>query len=277
VGVEYQHFIVPADRSWAPDAVGLAGLVDRLRTERWVLEPGHPSFAAQFRGGVIPEHRSTGGHALLPRRAAGARRLRDADIAVPLPVPLPASWIAERRHPASADALDDEMALVFPVEVPDDAFADFDAMGVRYPFTFGSDQALYHTLQIHLARDYVHHCSESLDRVDTDCRCGQSLSYDAEAVPSFVPAIRSGGRVRASCVRCGAAFEPRGHIAAYQPGFEGQRASQLDGGGLYRCAIIVDCGKGWPRNRGPLVLSPEFRACVEVAFGQPIVDFGELY
>lgn len=204
--------------------------------------------------------------------------MRDFEAAIPVPMPVSADWIAAQCEHASVDAQDDELALVFPIEVPDDTFDSFEHMGVRYPFTFGADKPLYHAIEIHLSRDFIHHASDQIEPIDTHCGCGEDLDYEPDHNQhQRWLAIRYEPRIRAICTCCGSPFNPQGRYADRTSGYTGESMSGLDAGAAYRFAVIIDCGKGWPRDQGPLAIAPEFSDLVATILGQPLVDFGEFY
>lgn len=277
MGVEYRHYLVPEDRTFAPDAEGLARLVEALRAHGWILTPAHPAFFAQFTAPEkLPPHEATGGYALRTvDNPQAPRRLTNADTAIAVPLPVTAEWLSSLRSPASASPQRDELALVFPVNSADEEFGE---AAIAHPLTPGEDEAGYHDIVLHVSRDFILHDSESTHPIDTRCACGQDLEYGPDALDRAVwLAIRHEQRLHARCPRCKSAFDPSKRKSGRRDGSTGKALPPLAGGGAYRFAIIVDCSKGWPRDGGALAIAPAFRAACTGAIGVRLVDFGEYY
>lgn len=277
MGVEYRHYLVPEDRTFAPDAGGIARLVEALRARRWILTPEHPAFLAQHAAREkIPAHEATGGYALRTVDNPGApRMLKLADHAIAAPIPVTADWISSLRTPTSTDPQRDELALVFTVDSGDEGF---DGAAIAYPFAAGEDESGYHDVVIHASRDFVHHASESMDPIDTLCTCGQDLAYQPDPYNLDVwLAIRHEERIRARCPRCASPFNPSQRRSSRRDSGTGKPLPPLAGGGAYRFALLVDCGKGWPRDCGPIAIAPAFLDTCATTLGARLVDFGEFY
>lgn len=237
MGVEYCHFLVPKERTFVPDAERIARLVGALRRERYVYSPELPEDPSNYLAGVVPGHLATGGYAI--GAAPGVeppRLLRIEERAAVIPHPLDADWPPLR--------VDEELALVFPVN--SDSWEDESLP--RYPFLLDEDEGGYHDIVVYRAKDYLRRDP----RVAT-CVCGADLAFVRGGY--LHSAVRE-ERVRATCPACGAAFTP--------------------GGDTYRFAILVDCGKGWPRSRDPIEIDPAFVAACEQALGTKLDSFGEV-
>ncbi len=256
MGVEYRHYLVPGDRTFAPDPARIARLVETLRDRQWIITTGGSAFRT-FDNPHAP------------------RMLRTADTAIAVLVPVTGDWIASLSDQASADPQRAELALVFTVDSVDDAFDDTD---IAYPFAAGADESGYHDIVIHASRDFIHHTSENTAPLDTLCECGEELAYFPDPVDHTLwLAIRFESRIRARCPRCKSAFDPSMRMGCRSDGYTGQPLAPLAGGGAYRFAIIVDCGKGWPRDCGRITLQPAFLNACSAVLATPLVDFGEFY
>jgi hypothetical protein len=256
MGVEYRHYLVPEDRTLASDPATIARVVEMLRGRPWVTTTGGNAFRT-FDNPHAP------------------RMLKTAEAAIAVPMPVTAEWIASLTDEASSDPLRAELALAFTVDSGDDPFDETD---VAYPFAAGANESGYHDIVIHASQDFIHHMSENTDPIDTLCACGEDLAYDPDpTLRTPWLAIRFESRIRARCPRCEAAFDPSRRGGGRTDGYTGKPLPALAGGGAYRSAIIVDCGKGWPRDCGRIAIHPAFRDACAAALGTPLVDFGEFY
>jgi hypothetical protein len=283
MGVEYEHWLLPVNRDLRPSTENVVRLVNVLRRERWVVAPDMPRFE-ELRGGFwtprdVRDEDDTGGYASLfgknpnhPRRGLPRHE--------PIPASLGADWIDARLDARHASPLAREITLAFPIYLRDDVFSDWSDAGLQYPFTFGEDDASnYHQIEIHLADDFVAHAwgNAFADALDDRCSCGAELRYDPDQdFIEWVIAVRHAHRIRRTCPRCGARFDPTTRTTTFKPGWD-QSLETLRGGVTYRFAIRIDCHKGWPRDRGRIHLKPAFRELVDTTIGERFEDAGGLY
>ncbi|HVH47655.1 MAG TPA: hypothetical protein VM925_35210 [Labilithrix sp.] len=254
----YRHFLVPRSRSYRPSFDRVAALVERLRADRWLLTRDDPAFEQQLDYVLHGSHTQTGGFARLAMDNPTPGNVpKTADVAIPIPAPLTATWLHEHVDSESTDARFAEIALVFPLAIRDGGFAKH---GLPYPFTFGEQESTYHAIEIHLARELVHRRLGDVEPIETMCHCGAELGWDPRADDPYpgdtLLAIESATRIDHVCPACGATFEPSGVTA-------------------YRFAIVIDCGKGWPREHAPIAVRPEFRKVCEEMTGTELDDTGE--
>jgi hypothetical protein len=282
MGVEYEHWLLPTSRDLRPSTDAVARLVGALRRDRWVLSPEMPRFQ-ELRGGFgtprdVRDEDDTGGHASLfgknthqPRRALPIHEV--------IPPALASKWIDARLDASHPSPLAREIALAFPLFIPDDVFSDWSDAGLQYPFTFGEDDASnYHKIEIFLADDFVAHdwTNAFSIGIDTRCECGTTLRYlpDQDHI-EWVPAIGNQARIHRVCPRCGARFDPSTRATTFKPGWDAT-SEPLRGGVTFRFAVHIDCHKGWPRDHGRLRVKPAFRELVEASIGEAFEDFGGL-
>jgi hypothetical protein len=275
MGVEYRHFVMPLDRAFQPAFGRIATLVERLRAERWVLTPEHPAFEGQFnKPAEVRACERTGGRAeRFGPNPSRSRRMR-WETALPVPIPIDEAWLSALRDPGAADPQADELALIFPVNLPD---GDWDDLDVRYPFTFGEDEPGYHDVIVLASRDFIHHSSENIDPVETACaRCGADLGYEPDD-RLFVVAADFHARIRARCPGCGAPFHPSAQRVEIRDGYTTSHAGLLAGGAAFRFAVVVDCSKGWPRGKGAPALHADLLRLCEETIGARCVSAGDFY
>ncbi|HEY0053148.1 MAG TPA: hypothetical protein VGB49_07030 [Caulobacteraceae bacterium] len=132
----------------------------------------------------------------------------------------------------------------------------------------------YYAIEIHACRDYVDACSEHLDPLDDCCICWSSVATEAQG-EAF-----GGLRLLTHCRNCHRPFDPNDQIMEVRNGFTGERWP-LHGGGAYRFAVVLDCGKGffWRMNEGDnlITLDPDFEALLATVFDGPPVSVPEFY
>lgn len=254
----YRHYLTPRSKALAPSHRAIAKLVERLRVDRWLLTTADPAFGAQLEHVFDGAHHRTGGFAKVtidnprPGSAPSPR-----DVTLPIPLPLTADWLDAHRSPHATDPRLSEIALLFPLAIRDGGFA---AHGLPYPFTFGEGESTYHAIEVHRTHAFVRH-AHATAAPTVCCACGAELEWDPRSADSFpgkrLLAIEGATRIDPECPRCGLAYEPDGALA-------------------YRFAIVIDCGKGFPRERSPIVLRREFRAVCEDELGLALDDVGEL-
>ncbi len=151
--------------------------------------------------------------------------------------------------------------------------------GVKYPLSPFPDWGdAYYELQLHVAKDYVYHTSESIDRFDrVTCKCGQSLEPDDYYPPwPDGPPVFTDPRIPRTCPSCGSPFRPPELVAQIRDGHTGKPVD-CPGGVTYLFAVVIDCGKGFARQSWPIRASDEFLELVTKTLGQPFYQVEEFY
>ena len=249
MGVEYRHFLIPAENDYRPtpgEAARLvAALVEARFASRGVVDP-----AADTRADEALE-----GPGCVLSRADGDRRawpspFEAEDLAQLGETDLRLTWDVERLGGSG---------LIYPMaELPDEDGA-------------GPEEA-YYALEIHLADDFVYETSETIDPFwDVAC-CGEALDDgQAEGQAGLPPLF--GPSIRRTCPRCGRAFRPQDHVAIVRDGRTGKTAER-PGGATYRFAVSVDCGKCFPRSGAAVAMNRDLVAIVERTLGRSFYEVG---
>ncbi len=214
MGVEYRNYLLPRDRYHVPSPARICALIERLRSDQWVLTPTSETWVAP-----ASPHGSTGGWA--EPFVENSQSPRDRwEKAVPIPIPVDDAWLAARRDASSPNPQADELSLKFPVE--SEGWAD---EGLPYPLAYGEDEPGYHDILIYAARDFLTATSPNLS-----CPCGAPLHY--EVPRGLLASVDLEHRVRSACGACA-------------------RPTTIEGSHdiLFRFAILVDFAKGWPVAR----------------------------
>lgn len=245
MGVEYRNILVPRDRDFIADDDRIRALIERLRAEQWVLTPDNPVFGAVWP--TPSERHQTGGWAEpFMGSPAGMRERREK--AIPIPLSPTTEWLKGLRDCSSDNPQADELALHFEVSSGDESFCDLD---MPYPLAYGEDESGYHDIFVYASRDFVWN---ELGGIGAVCVCGAQLAYDVEHRWSVPISVER--RIRSVCPSCSRPW--RG-----SPGLP-----EI----IFRFAVVVDCGKGWPAVRR--VGEPEgIRRAMEAA-GHRVIDEG---
>jgi hypothetical protein len=248
VGVEYRHYLMPASRPFRPDASQTVGLIEALRAGRWIADPASPSFKKmKFQTTHAAEH----------AKKCGAFAVTVRNKPFPLPSPLAADSLAK--------VIAGDAVLTWPVERMGDA-------KLEYPFDIDPvDPEAYYELQLHFSQDYVHHSSEIIEPLEGLECCGEALEINLGDDDVFYSS-----RIRATCPGCKRPFDPSKKSVNTQDMWTGEPGA-LRGGGAYRFAIVVDCGKFIPGSDKAVPLRRQFKALCEKTLGQKLVDVGDMY
>ena len=175
MGVEYEHYLVPDDPTYKPDAEQISRLVNILHDNRYVIgSDAHDSAGKTFEefsseydtaietGCVVEQGPDEFAKFPCPCSPHDVTTLPDRDFRL--------RWTVEHLG---------ESGLKYPLnKVPDD-----------------DDQA-YWDLEIHVpARDYVYPMTTVIEPFDREaaCRCGQVLEYDEDSWISSDPSSPAGG------------------------------------------------------------------------------------
>ncbi|APW58911.1 hypothetical protein [Paludisphaera borealis] len=254
MGVEYKHYLIPEDNTYAPGAEALSRLVDALLDGGFVPRESTDSFNnSTFKTTADDAHARTTGC------FAQTRDQRSSSF----PCPCSARDVAPLGE--------QDFKLVWPVE------SSYES-GLQYPlnpFPEWGDPS--YDLEIHVARDFVYHQSELIDPfVDAACRCGRNLDeyWDEGTIEAI--AVFGDARIPRACPACGRPFRPQEFVAQVRDGRTGEPISR-PGGVVYRFAVVVDCGKAFAREEWPIRASEAFTATIARALGQTFYQVGDVH
>jgi hypothetical protein len=145
---------------------------------------------------------------------------------------------------------------------------------LRYPLSVPPPSALeeaYYDVELWLADEYVYVTSEAIEPFDdTECACGASLDADGPSDTLFYAE-----RLRVRCSACGAPHDVSKRVAVWRHP-DTRESRSIDGGATFRFALVVDCGKCWPRP-ADFGVHPDLKALCEASFGQPFYDVLDVY
>ncbi len=263
MSASYERWLIARGNAFAPAAASVVKLVERLRKEKWLVEPSPSDLAKlRFEGKRESFAKATGGYAVktVENRFGADLGAKIAATTEALPAALTAEWLAD---PSRAE----ELRLVWPVS--GDA-----PLPVQYPLSLTPDGTLRYALEIHRADEYVYPSADNIGAVPATCRCGEDQAFewdDEELVPTF--GASSG--IFAECEECSRTFEPSKGNAVITNPFDGSTA-EVPGGAAYRFAIKVDCGTCFVPN-AKLAFNPLLVALLENEFGRQFYEVGCTY
>ncbi len=253
MGVEYEHYLVPDNPTFKPDAEQISRLVNAPHVGRYVIG----SDAGDSLGKAFPRHSSKYDAAI----EAGCVVERGPGEFARFPCPCSTSDVT-----ALADR---DFRLIWTVN-------DLAETRLKYPLSKIPDEQAYWDLELHVpARDYVYHLSSIIEPFNcrAACRCGQVLEFDEESVGFDVP-VFADLRIYVSCPRCGAPFRPQDYSIRLKWGRTGEDLGPRAGGAVYLFAIVIDCGKCYDRDEPPRA-SDEFLRTCEEAIGARLFQIGD--
>jgi hypothetical protein len=254
MGVEYKHYLIPEDNTYKPRPEDLSRLVNALLEDGFVAETGTDAFKKMTFSiyGYYEYADSTGCFAHV-----GDRTYRS------FPCPC-----FEQEIAALGER---DFRLVWPVQSSNDS-------GLMYPLTpFPEWGDAYYELELHMAKDFVYHMSELVDPFKkVVCGCGRSLDYDPETNWGAGHPVYYDCRIYRRCPSCGRLFRPQELVARLRDGHTGEK-HQRAGGATYLFAVVIDCGKGWPRQAWPIRATSESLGLVTRTLGQRFYEIGDIY
>jgi len=242
MGVDYQVWVIPKDRSFRPSADEVASLANGLRDGGWAPQPsaeGQRSEILELLPGGDPMRRK-------PRQAYPFTSERFTP-----------SWIEFHSQ--------NELVLDWSVN-------NQRAAGVQYPFTFDpfpDSGPPYFYVYLVLGHDFFYYTGETVMPIDeraTQCQCGEQLAFwtgYAHAAPSQ--------RIFRRCPKCHREFDPSGLSCDVLDGWTG-KPSPLPGALTFRFGLVVNCHKYYPREEKPgrrFRLRPEFLDLWRTHIGVP--------
>lgn len=260
MGTQYERWLIAKGNFFSPSADSVAKLVERLRKEKWIVDPASPDLAALRFNGKRNEHaKSTGGYAVTTVDNTFGNDIfaKIAASTKPLPKTLDVEWLKDPRR--------EEIRLVWPVDAEG-------PLPIHYPLTRKPDgAAISYSLEIHRSAEYVYPNAEGIEELAAECRCGEDLTFlwdDDELVPAFDP---SSG-IYQECEACSRTFEPAKESALITNPFDGT-SQEIPGGAAYLFALKVDCGKCFVKDAA-LAFAPELVALVQSEFGREFYEVG---
>jgi len=251
----YERWLVARGNVFLPSAATVAKVIERLRAERWIVDPGSADLAKlRFEGKHGERARATGGYAVKTAENTFGEDL-DAKLAAtiePLPKEVTTDWLAHDER--------EEIRLVWPV-TSDDA-------PVKYPLSRRPDGNAGWVLELHRAPEYVYPTAKNIGPIPTECRCSEDLSFEWDE-DEVVPAFESSTGIFAECDECSRTFDPSKGSATIKNPFDGSKDT-VPGGAAYRFALKVVCTE-YVEDAG-LAFAPELVALVEKEFGRSFYE-----
>ena len=262
MAASYERWLIARGNAFSPAAASVVKLIERLRKEKWLVEPTPSELAGlQFEGKRESFAKSTGGYAVktVENRFGEDVGAKIAATTESLPAALSAEWL---EHPSR-----EELRLVWPV-------ATEGPLALQYPLSITPPGKVRYAIEVHRADEYVYPAADAIGAVPTTCRCGEDQAFewdDEELVPTF--GASSG--IFAECEECSRTFEPSMGNAVLTNPFDGSTA-EVPGGAAYRFALKVDCGTSFAADP-KLAFNPLLVALVENEFGRQFYEVGCTY
>jgi hypothetical protein len=262
---EYRRWLIPKGNVFRPSGAGIAKLVDKLRKEKWIVDPKSATFQ-KLAFESAPLAAKSGGFS---KRAIDVSEPRNASAGwAATPYPLSGEWL---DHPDRAD-----LVLRFPVHpIPKQGW-QWGPDSLHHPLTGMEDVAapLSYVLELHRGDDYVYPLSDCIDPIDTECACGEDLAFEWDDSEIQSPFGGASG-IFTECSECSRTFDPAHAFADVTCPFTKKKTS-VRGGAAYRFALVVDCGASFPA-RGPMpAFHPELKALCEAEFGRDFYEVGAI-
>ena len=248
MGVEYEQFLIPRRNAFRPTAEKVIELLHELAKGRWIRTPESPNFDQMEKNNMPPEALRTGAQ----YRHGNQRKARS------LPWPIDVAWLEEQM---SAD-----LRLIWPV-------GSLERAGLRYPLSTVPDmprEELYYDVRLDVSTDYVYRISENINPFDsTVCSCGEDLSFSPKNEDIFFSS-----RIHVACPRCRREIDISRMSAVILDGWTGEER-RVHGGATSRFAMVVDCGKAFPRV-SDIEAEPELLRLLNDVFGCQFYQVGSV-
>ena len=257
MGAHYERWLITKGNVFSPAAASIAKLVDRLRKEKWVIDPQSPDLAKlRFEGAREQRAKTTGGYAVktVENRFGGDVAATLAATTDELPAALTAACIDDPGR--------EELRLVWPVR--GDA-----PLPVKYPLSRVPEGAVSYALEIHRADEYVYPTSDSIGAVPCTCKCGEDLAFEWDE-DELVPAFAASSGIFTECEECSNTFDPSKGSATITRPFD-HKSEEVRGGAAYRFALKIDCGACFVADPA-LAFAPELVALLEAEFGRTFYE-----
>jgi hypothetical protein len=247
MGVEYCHYLIPRPNSFRPNGRQMAVLVESLAKDNWIAAPDSDALRQMALLDGMPYEEGADSWAHI--------RLSPGFTSVPRS--LTPEWFQIQTA--------GDLRLGFPVN-------HGDQIGLRYPLIndAGPPDDPYYEIELHLSRDYVHHVSELIEPAPTVCACGEPLAYEVDHDVFYA------ARIRMQCPRCSATFDPSSIRVVVRDGWTADK-SFVEGGTIYRFAVVIDCGKCIPERRHvPIRANPSLVDLCQRAVGHRFYEVGDI-
>ena len=251
----YERWLVARGNVFLPSAATVAKVIERLRAERWVVDPSSDDLAKlRFTGAREERAQATGGYAAktVENSFGDDRNAKIAASTEPLPKTITTEWLADDDR--------EEIRLVWPVTSDDPP--------VRYPLSRAPDGKATWALELHRAPEYVYPVAKNIGPIPTECRCSEDLSFEWDE-DEVVPAFESSTGIFAECDECSRTFDPSKGSATIKNPFDGSKDT-VPGGCAYRFALKVVCPEYV--EDPALAFAPELVALVEKEFGRSFYE-----
>jgi hypothetical protein len=244
MGVEYQHYVIPQEPGFRPSAERIASFVRALLADQWIVGPDDPAFQKRLANGCFTK----GTHVGAARKTGAFVELEAKE---PAPRAITAEWLRERKR---------AIKLVWPTEM---AFET----GARFPLSRAPyvREWVYFAIELHWSRYFLQCSGENTRCAAITCTCGASLELE-KAGPFF-------GAYQTRCGACGVPLQPSRFVMTHDDSWSGRR-TRMEGGGLHRFALVVNCGKSVPEDGAPVVLEPGLMQLLTGHFGRAFRDVG---
>ena len=232
----YERWLVARGNVFLPSAATVAKLIERLRAERWIVDPASGDLGKlRFGGGREERAKATGGYAVKTVENAFGDDV-EAKMAASteaLPASITAEWLADEDR--------EEVRLVWP------ASGD-EPLPVKYPLSHKPDGDVRWALELHRAPEYVYPVAPGIGALATECRCSEDLSFEWDEEEVVAAFERSSG-IFAECDECSRTFNPSTGSASNQEPIRrneghgpGRRRISLRAQGRLRRALRRGCG-----------------------------------
>jgi hypothetical protein len=257
MGVEYEHYLVPDDPTYKPDAHQISRLVNALHDGGYAFRSDvHDPVGTTFSGFSSECDTGTEGGCVVER-----------------------VWNAFAKFPCPGSASDvtalsnRDFRLIWSID-------DLAESGLKYPLSKIPDEHSYWDLELHVpVWDYVYHMSEVIDPFDRPAagRCGQVLEYVEEngASNNFGYPVFADTRIHRFCPICRAPFRPQDYSLRLKSAYAGKDLGTRPGGAVYLFAIVIDCGKCFIRDEPPTASEEFLRICAD-AIGTRLFQLGDI-
>jgi hypothetical protein len=261
---EYERWLIARGNVFSPSAEAIAKLVDKLRAEKWIVDPASPELASlEFKGAREALGQKTGAYAIkrIDNTFGDDRDALRAKIAAStesVPAALDKAWLSDPAR--------ENLNLVWWVSAA--------APTLKYPLTRRPDGPVSYRFEIHRAHDFVYPISDSIDALDTECRCGNDLAFDWDDDEVVNPFGATSG-IYTECDECSRTFDPAQITATITNPFD-EKESEVRGGAAYRFAIKIDCRDKFVKDPA-LAFAPELVALLEKEFNRSFYEVGSVY
>ena len=263
MGAEYERWLIARGNVFSPSADAVVKLIEKLRAERWLIDPSSPELQSfEFRGTREQLGQKTGAYAIrrIENTFGRDREALLAKIAAStesVPKALDVAWLKDPSR--------ENLNLVWWVSAK--------APTLKYPLTRRPEGPIQYRFEIHRAHDFVYPVSDQIDALPTECRCDNELAFDWDP-DEFVNPFGATTGIFTECDECSRTFDPAKVTATVTNPFD-EKESEVRGGAAYRFAIKIDC-RGCFVEDPNLAFAPELTALLEQEFGRSFYEVASL-